>query len=800
MLKYLYFNLQASRREPGNNWISKTLIYTIRSLSISLIIVSVLVFQSSTLVSQEGVRSPATVSQSSKSMGSYISSLMLKMTLEEKIGQLNLLTPGGNIPTGSVVSSDVEAKIKKGQVGGIFGITGPDKIRQAQDLAVKQSRLKIPLIFGLDVIHGYKTVLPIPLAMSCSWDVELVERAARLSAIEASADGLCWTFSPMVDIARDPRWGRIAEGSGEDPYLGGEMAKAYVKGYQGKDFAENSNIMSCVKHFALYGASEAGRDYNTVDMSKGRMYNDYLPPYKAAVDAGVGSVMSSFNDIDGIPASGNKWLLTDLLRSQWGFKGFTVSDYTSINEMTAHGMGDLQAVSALALKAGLNMDMVGEGYLTTLKKSLAEKKVTQQMIDDACRLVLEAKYKLGLFKDPYKYLDETRPARDILTASHRAEARKIATRSIVLLKNDNNLLPLGTSGTLALIGPLADDKLNQLGTWAVSGNSEHAVSVKTGIQNLAGDKVKIQYAWGANITDDEFVARQANVFGVRVARDPRSPKEMIDEAVALAKSSDVVVAVVGEASEFTGEASSMSSIDLPMSQKKLIEALRETGKPLVIILMSGRPMTVEYEVKSSQAFVQAWFGGVESGNAIADVLFGVHNPSGKLSITFPKNVGQIPIYYSIRNTGRPYRGGENRKFQSNYLDVSNEPLFPFGYGLSYTRFEYGPLKLDKGKIKPGETLTAEINLKNTGPRDGEETVQLYIQDVVASVTRPVRELKAFKKVFLRAGEEQLVRFQISVKDLKFYNSKLVAVAEPGEFKIGIGGNSLVELNQSFVLE
>lgn len=760
-----------------------------------LIVFSILIPQSSFLLSQSPPESIRDLIPQS-----FISSLMTKMTLQEKIGQLNLLTPGGNIPTGSVVSTDVETKIKNGQVGGIFGITGPEKIRQAQDLAVKQSRLKIPLIFGLDVIHGYKTVLPIPLGMSCSWDLDLIESAARMSAVEASADGICWTFSPMVDIARDPRWGRVAEGSGEDPYLGSQIAKAYVKGYQGNAMSEKTDIMSCVKHFALYGASEAGRDYNTVDMSKGRMYNDYLPPYKAAVDAGVGSIMSSFNDIDGIPATGNKWLLTDLLRTQWGFKGMTVSDYTSINEMIAHGMGDLQAVSALALKAGLNMDMVGEGYLTTLKKSLNEKKITLKMIDDACRYVLEAKFKLGLFKDPYKYIDESRPGKDILTEDHRKQARNIAAHSIVLLKNENQILPLSESGTIALIGPLADDKKNQLGTWAISGNADQAISVKTGIQNLTAGKVKIQYAWGANITDDEFVAKQANVFGERVTKDSRSGQEMIEEAVAVAKSSDVVVAVVGEASEFTGEASSMTSIDLPMSQKKLIQALKATGKPLVIVLMSGRPMTLESEVTASTAFVQAWFGGVESGNAIADVLYGKYNPSGKLSMTFPKNVGQIPIYYSIRNTGRPYGGGENRKFQSNYLDVSNEPLFPFGFGLSYTRFEYGPIQLSKGKMKSNEKITAEISLKNTGQYEGEETVQLYLQDVVASVTRPIKELKSFQKVFLRPGEEKLIRFEISVNDLKFYNAKLTSVAEAGEFKIGIGSNSLTEMKQSFVLE
>jgi len=724
---------------------------------------------------------------------------MAKMTLEEKIGQLNLLTQGGTIPTGSAVSTDVEAKIRKGQVGGIFGLTGPDKVRQAQDLAM-QSRLKIPLIFGLDVIHGYKTVLPVPLGLSCSWDTALIQRAARLSAREASADGICWTFSPMVDISRDPRWGRVAEGAGEDPFLGSEIAKAYVRGYQGSNMSGSEEIMACVKHFALYGASEAGRDYNTVDMSRGRMFNDYLPPYKAAVEAGVGSVMTSFNDVEGIPASGNKWLLTDVLRNLWGFRGLTVSDYTSINEMSNHGLGDLQRVSAMALNAGCNMDMVGEGYLTTLEKSLKEKKVSLAQIDGACRKVLEAKYKLGLFKDPYKYIDESRPAGRILTPVNRTEARSIAARSMVLVKNENQILPLKPGGSIALVGPLADDKRNMLGTWAVSGNWEHSVTVLEGIRNLAAGPGQVHYAKGCDITEDDFLAGQANVFGERVTRDGRSAQAMIDEAVAAARQSEVIVAVLGEASEFTGEASSMSNIDLPASQKKLVEALKATGKPLVIVLMSGRPMTIEPELNASKGFLLSWFGGVESGNAVADVLYGKHNPSGKLSMTFPKNAGQIPIYYSIRSTGRPYRGEPFRKFKSNYLDVSNEPLLPFGYGLGYSRFEYGAPVLDKTKMKAGEKLTASVTLKNTGPYDGEETVQLYIRDQVASVTRPVKELKGFKKIFLRAGEEKKVEFEIRTEHLKFYNYRLAHLAEPGEFSLGIGGDSGVKMEASFMLE
>lgn len=722
-------------------------------------------------------------------MDIYISKLMNQMTIDEKIGQLNLLTPGGGIPTGAAVSTDVEAKIKAGNVGGIFGITGPEKIRQAQQMAVEQSRLKIPLLFGSDVIHGYKTIFPIPLGLSCSWDMELIEKTARIAAEEATADGLNWNFSPMVDISRDPRWGRVAEGSGEDPYLGSEIAKAMVRGYQGNDLTSNNTMMATVKHFALYGASEAGRDYNTVDMSRLRMYNDYLPPFKAAIDAGVGCVMSSFNDVDGIPASGNKWLLTDLLRNSWKFDGFVVSDYTSVNEMIDHGLGDLQAVSALALKAGLDMDMVGEGFLTTLKKSLDEGKISVKDIDVACRRILEAKYKLGLFDDPYRYIDESRPEKAILTAQTKNVARDAATRSFVLLKNNKDLLPIKKEGNIALIGPLANNKNNMLGTWAVSGDPQMSITVLEGLKNVAGNRSNIQYAKGANISDDPNFAQKVNVFGTRIDIDDRLPETMLREALLLAKHSDVVVAVIGEASEMSGESSSRSDITLPESQKKLIRALADTGKPLVLVLMTGRPLALEEELQLADAILITWHPGIEAGNAIADVLFGDYNPSGKLTMTFPRNVGQVPVYYSHRTTGRPNPGDEFQKFRSNYLDVPNSPLFSFGYGLSYTSFAYSNIVLSKNALKGNEQITASIKLTNTGNVDGEEVVQLYIYDKIRSITQPVKELKGFQKIFLKAGESQDVHFTIGVNDLAFYHQDMSFKAEPGEFEVFIGTNS-----------
>ena len=723
-------------------------------------------------------------------MNSFVNDLMKKMTVDEKIGQLNLLTPGGGIATGSVVNPDVETKIRSGRVGGLFGVIGVEKIRKAQELAVNGSRLKIPLIFGSDIIHGYKTTFPIPLGLSCSWDMNMIERTARVAAVEATADGLCWTFSPMVDIARDPRWGRVAEGAGEDPYLGSQIARAMVKGYQGNSLSADNTLMACVKHFALYGAAEGGRDYNTVDMSRIKMYEYYLPPYKAAVDAGVGSVMTSFNEIDGIPATGNKWLLTELLRNQWGFKGFVVTDYTSINEMIDHGSGDLQAVSAMALKAGTDMDMVGEGFLTTLKKSLQEGKVTQKQIDDACRRILEAKYKLGLFDDPYRYCKPGRAEKEVLSADKRLASREFATKSTVLLKNDNQTLPLKRSGTIALVGPLANNKSNMLGTWAVSGDNTLSVPVLEGMKSVGGNGVNIIYAKGANITDDTVLAKRANVFGERVDIGPGTPEQMLNEAVAAANQSDVIVAVVGEASEMSGEAASRSDISLPESQRKLLEALRSTGKPLVVVMMSGRPLTLERENELATSLLQVWHLGHEAGNAVADVLFGAYNPSGKLTMSFPRNVGQIPVYYNHKKTGRPQPvGKETQKFRSNYLDVSNQPLFEFGYGLSYTNFSYSDVSLSSKEMKGNGKITATVTVTNSGNYDGEEVVQLYIVDPVAAITQPVKKLKGFQKIFLKKGESKDVQFTIGMDELKFVNSELKWVVEPGEFRVQIGTSS-----------
>ena len=732
-------------------------------------------------------------------MDRFISDLIGRMTIEEKIGQLNLITPGGGIPTGSVVSTDVEAKVKAGQVGGIFGVSGPERVRQAQKLAVEGSRLGIPMLFGSDVIHGYKTTYPIPLGLSCSWDMELIEKTARMAAMEATADGIFWNFSPMVDISRDPRWGRVAEGAGEDPFLASEIAKAMVRGYQGDDLTSPTTMMATVKHMALYGAAEGGRDYNTVDMSRQNMFNYYFPPFKAAVEAGVGSVMSSFNVVDGIPATGNRWLLTTILRDKWGFDGFVISDYTSVNEMIDHGLGDLQTVSALSLKAGLDMDMVGEGFLTTLKKSLDEGKVSLSDIDLACRRVLEAKYKLGLFDDPYRYFDDSRPAKEILTPENRKLAREAAAKSFVLLKNEKQLLPLKKSANIALIGPLANDKNNMLGTWAPTGDPQLSIPILEGILNLAGNQANILYAKGSNISDDPEFAAKINVFGPRIVIDPRSPDAMIAEAVSHATRSDVVVAVIGEATEMSGESSSRSDITLPELQKKLIRALKKTGKPLVLVMMSGRPLAMEEEYELAGAILLVWHPGVEAGNAIADVLFGNYNPSGKLTMTFPRNVGQVPIYYNHKNTGRPNPGDQFQKFRSNYLDMPNSPLFPFGYGLSYTKFEYSNLAVSAGKMPTGGQIEVTVDVSNTGDSDGEEVVQLYVRDVIGSVSRPLRELKGFQKISLAKGATQKVTFALTPSDLSFYNYDLEFVAEPGLFQVFAGGNSNAELSAEFEL-
>lgn len=722
----------------------------------------------------------------------FVDKLIAKMTLDEKIGQLNLPS-SGDFTTGQAQSSDIGKKIEQGLVGGLFNIKGVGKIRDVQKVAVEKSRLKIPMIFGMDVIHGYETTFPIPLGLSASWDMDLIQRSAQIAAQEASADGINWTFSPMVDVSREPRWGRVSEGSGEDPYLGSQIAKAMVYGYQGKDLSLKNTILACVKHFALYGAPEGGRDYNTVDMSHIRMFNEYFPPYKAAVDAGVGSVMASFNEVDGIPATGNKWLMDDVLRKQWGFNGFIVTDYTGINEMIQHGMGDLQQVSALAMNAGIDMDMVGEGFLTTLKKSISEGKVTEQQITTAARRILEAKYDLGLFDDPYRYTDEKRSKAEVFNKANREEARNIAAQSMVLLKNDKQILPLKTSGTVAVIGPLANNNENMTGTWSVASRTKDAVSIMTGLKETIKG-VNFIYAKGSNVFYDAKMEEKATMFGKVSNRDSRSKEALLKEAVETAKKADVVVLAIGETAELSGESSSRTNIEIPQAQKDLLTELKKTGKPIVMVLFTGRPLVLNDENKQADAIVNAWFAGSEAGYAIADVLYGKVNPSGKLPMTFPRSVGQVPIYYNAKNTGRPLSDDKSdkcefEKFRSNYIDECNTPLFPFGFGLSYTSFGYSDVELSKTQLSGNDQLTASITLTNNGKYDGNEVVQLYIRDMVGSVTRPVKELKGFQKVFLKAGESKKVSFTITPEDLKFYNSELKYDWEAGEFDIMIGTNS-----------
>ena len=732
-------------------------------------------------------------------MDQFIDNLMGKMTLQEKIGQLNLPV-SGEIVTGQAKSSDVAGKIRKGQVGGLFNVKGVENIREVQKIAVEQSRLKIPLLFGMDVIHGYETVFPIPLALSCSWDMEAIKESARIAAKESSADGICWTFSPMVDICRDPRWGRMAEGGGEDPYLGSEISAAMVKGYQGDDLTDKNTIMACVKHFALYGAPEAGRDYNTVDMSHLSMFNNYFPPYKAAIDAGVGSVMTSFNVVDGIPATGNKWLMTDVLRDRWGFDGFVVTDYTAISEMIAHGMGDLQQVSAMSLSAGTDMDMVADGFLTTLEKSLKEGKVTMAEIDKACRRILEAKYKLGLFDDPYKYCDASRVKKDIFTAENRAVARKIATETFVLLKNENNLLPLQRKGKIALVGPLANTKANMPGTWSVAATSDKYNSLYESMKQSLAGKAEVLYAKGSNLMYDAQREAEATMFG-REMRDLRSAQELLDEALSVASQADVIVAAVGESSEMSGESSSRTNLEMPDAQRDLLTALKKTGKPIVLVYFAGRSTVMTWEQENFPAILNVWFGGSEAADAICDVVFGDVSPSGKLTTTFPKNVGQIPLYYNHLNTGRPLEAGKwFSKFRSNYLDIDNDPLYPFGYGLSYTTFRYGDLQLSNNSMNEKGKITASVTVTNTGNYDADEIVQMYIRDMVGSVARPVKELKGFERIHLKKGESRTVSFDITAKQLKFYNSALNWVCEPGEFEVMVGGNSRDVQTKKFSLQ
>ena len=724
---------------------------------------------------------------------------MKKMTLEEKIGQLNLPVTG-EITTGQAKSSDVAKRIRNGEVGGLFNLKGVERIREVQRQAVEESRLGIPLLFGMDVIHGYETIFPIPLGLSCTWDMKAIEESARIAAVEASADGISWTFSPMVDVSRDPRWGRVSEGNGEDPFLGAAIARAMIRGYQGKDMSRNDEIMACVKHFALYGASEAGRDYNTVDMSRQRMFNEYMLPYQASVEAGVGSVMASFNEVDGVPATGSKWLMTDVLRKQWGFDGFVVTDYTGINEMIDHGMGDQQTVAALALNAGVDMDMVSDAFSGTLKKSVEEGKVSAAAIDDACRRILEAKYKLGLFDDPYKYCDVNRPKKQIFTKEHRAIARKTASESFVLLKNEG-VLPLSKKGTIAVVGPLANTRSNMPGTWSVAAVLDNAPSLVEGLREVVGDRAKVVTAKGSNLIGDADYEKRATMFGRELHRDNRTDRELLDEALKVAAGADVIVAALGESSEMSGESSSRTNLEMPDVQRALLQELLKTGKPVVLVLFTGRPLVLTWEEEHVPAILNVWFGGSEAAYAISDVLFGDVNPSGKLTATFPQNVGQIPLFYNHKNTGRPLQEGRwFEKFRSNYLDVSNEPLYPFGYGLSYTTFAYSDIHLSSTEMSADGELTATVTVTNTGSRDGAEVVQLYIRDLVGSVTRPVKELKGFEKIFLKAGESRKVSFSITPELLKFYNYDLQFVCEPGDFDVMIGGNSRDVKKARFLLK
>lgn len=720
-------------------------------------------------------------------MNDFISQLMARMTVEEKLGQMNLL-PGTSATTGELKNSPLMQLIVQGKLGTILNQKGVDGIRQLQDAAVKKSRLGIPLLVGMDVIHGYETIFPIPLGMSCSWDLAAIEQAARIAAKEATADGICWTYSPMVDIALDARWGRIAEGNGEDPFLGSRIAEALVRGYQGNYGPEN--MMACVKHYALYGGAEAGRDYNTVDMSHIRMYNQFFPPYQAAAKAGAGSFMTSFNIVDYTPATANRWLIDDVLRKQWQWDGFVVTDYGAIAEMMKHGLGNLPQVSALALKAGTDMDMCAEGFIGTLEQSLKEGKVTMAEIDQACRRVLEAKYKLGLFQNPYRFLDKKRRATDIYTTEHKQAARNLAAESFVLLKNQDQLLPLKKQGKIALIGPMAHNRANMAGTWAPTADNSKYITLKEAMEQALAGKATVSYAQGCNFTSDSTLQKDGGFYRATPFKDSELLKR---EALAIAKDADVIVCAMGESAEMSGESSSRATLEMFDVQRELLQALLQLDKPVVVLNFAGRPTVLSWEQAHVPAILQVWFGGSEAGDAICDVLFGDKVPSGKLTTSMPQVTGQEPLYYNYLPTGRPV--GEDRKefqkFGSNYFDVRNDPLYPFGYGLSYTTFAYSDVTLN-GR-------TAQVTVTNTGNYDADEIVQLYIHDVVASITRPVKELKGFERIHLKKGESKVVKFEITDDLLKFYNSQLEYVLEPGDFEIMIGPDSSLKHLKKAVL-
>lgn len=730
----------------------------------------------------------------------FVADLMKQMTEAEKIGQLRLISIATDMPR-----ELIRKEIAAGHIGGTFNSVTRDENRPMQDAAMR-SRLKIPMFFAYDVIHGHRTIFPISLGLAASWDMDAIAQSGRVSAQEASADGIDMTFAPMVDIARDPRWGRTSEGFGEDTYLVSRIADVMVKAYQGLSPALPGNIMASVKHFALYGAVEGGRDYNIVDMSPTRMFQDYLPPYHAAIKAGAGGVMVALNSINGVPATSNMWLMQDLLRKDWGFKGVAISDHGAIIELIKHGVAkDNREAAKLAIKAGIDMSMNDKAYGEELPGLLKSGEVPQSDLDNAVREVLGAKYDMGLFADPYLRIGkaEDDPAdTNAENRLHRQEARDVARKSLVLLKNNNQTLPLNKQTRIALVGPLANSKVDMLGSWSGAGVPAQSVTVYEGMQKAMGQQGSVTYARGANISDDPKIAEylnHINTGGIDVKDDPRPAQTMIDEAVKAAQHADVVVAVVGESRGMSHESSSRTSLDIPDSQRALISALKTTGKPLVLVLMNGRPLSIEQEQAHADAVLETWYSGTEGGNAIADVLFGDYNPSGKLPITFPRSVGQIPSYYSHLSIGRPFTPGKPGNYTSQYFDAENSPLYPFGYGLSYTDFSLSPVTLSSKMLKPGGTLTASVTVKNTGKRDGETVVQLYLRDVTASMARPVKELKNFEKVMLKAGEQKVVRFNLSEDDLKFYNAQLKYAAEPGEFDVQIGLDSQNVQQNSFEL-
>ena len=731
----------------------------------------------------------------------FVAELLKKMSVDEKIGQLRLISIGPEMPR-----EMIRKEIAAGRIGGTFNSISRDENRPMQDAAMR-SRLQIPMFFAYDVIHGHRTIFPISLALASSWDMDAIGLSGRIAAKEASADSIDLTFAPMVDIARDPRWGRTSEGFGEDTYLVSRIARVMVQAYQGASPALPGNIMASVKHFALYGAVEGGRDYNTVDMSPTRMFQDYLPPYHAAIEAGAGSVMVALNSINGVPATSNMWLMQDLLRKEWGFKGVAVSDHGAINELIKHGVAkDSREAAKLAIKAGIDMSMNDKAYGEELPGLLKSGEVPQSDLDNAVREVLGAKYDMGLFADPYLRIGkaEDDPA-DVKADSrlHRAEAREVARKSLVLLKNQNETLPLKKQARIALVGPLAKAPIDIMGSWAAAGQPAQSVTVFDGMRNAIGQQGNLIYARGANITDDQKIVDYLNFLNFdapEVVNDPRPAQVMIDEAVKAAQQADVVVAVVGESRGMSHESSSRTNLDIPASQRALITALKATGKPLVLVLMNGRPLSIDVQQQQADAVLETWFSGTEGGNAIADVLFGDYNPSGKLPITFPRSVGQIPTYYSHLSIGRPFTPGKPGNYTSQYFDEGNSPLYPFGYGLSYTDFSLSAVSLSSKTLAPSATLTASVTVKNTGKRAGETVVQLYIQDVTATMSRAVKELKNFEKVMLKPGEQKVVQFTLGENDLKFYNAQLQHVAEPGEFNVQIGLDSQNVQQNSFQLQ